>query len=76
MLNDKSSILEIALTFAIGAAAGYLIGILFAPAAGKKTRHNIQKEINQAGEMVKDNYGKVVKEAGKGIEAIAGHFKS
>ncbi len=75
MSNDKNSILEIALTFVIGAAAGCIVGILFAPASGKKTRHNIQKEINKAGEMVKDNYEKIAKEAGKGIEAIASHLK-
>jgi gas vesicle protein len=75
MSNDKNSVLEIALTFVIGAAAGCLLGILFAPAGGKKTRHNIQKEINKAGEMVKDNYEKIAKEAGKGVEAIASHLK-
>ena len=75
MSNDKNSVLEIALSFVIGAAAGCLLGILFAPAGGKKTRHNIQKEINKAGEMVKDNYEKIAKEAGNGIEAIASHLK-
>ena len=76
MSNDKSSVLEIALTFVIGAAAGYIVGILFAPAGGKKTRHDIQKEINKAGEMVKDNYEKIAKEAQKGIEALSKHLKT
>ena len=76
MSNDKSSVLEIALTFVIGAAAGYVVGILFAPAGGKKTRHDIQKEINKAGEMVKDNYEKIAKEAQKGIEALSKHLKT
>jgi gas vesicle protein len=76
MSNDKSSILEIALTFVIGAAAGYVVGILFAPAGGKKTRHDIQKEINKAGEMVKDNYEKIAKETQKGIEALSKHLKT
>jgi gas vesicle protein len=76
MSNDKSSVLEIALTFVIGAAAGYVVGILFAPAGGKKTRHNIQKEINKAGDMVKDNYEKIAKEAQKGIEALSKHLKT
>ena len=75
MSNDKNSILEIALPFVIGAAAGCLLGVLFAPERGKKTRHIIQKEINKAGDMVKDNYEKIAKEAGKGIEAIASHLK-
>jgi gas vesicle protein len=76
MSNDKSSVLEIALTFVIGAAAGYIVGILFAPAGGKKTRHDIQKEINKAGEMVKDNYEKIAKEAHKGIETLSKHLKT
>jgi gas vesicle protein len=76
MSNDKRSILEIALTFVIGAAAGYVVGILFAPAGGKKTRHDIQKEINKAGEMVKDNYEKIAKETQKGIEALSKHLKT
>jgi gas vesicle protein len=76
MSNDSNSILETALTFAIGVAAGCVLGILFAPARGQKTRHNIQKEIDKAGEVVKDNFDKITKEAGKSIEALAGHFKS
>jgi gas vesicle protein len=76
MSNDKNLVLEIALTFAIGAAAGYIVGILFAPAGGKKTRQNIQKEIHKAGEMVKDNYDKIAKEAEKGIEALSKHLKT
>jgi gas vesicle protein len=75
MSNDKNSILDIALTFVIGAVAGCIVGILFAPERGKKTRHNIQKEINKAGEMVKDNYDKIAKEAGKSIDAIASHLR-
>ena len=76
MSNNRNSIIDTALTFAIGVGAGCIIGILFAPARGQKTRHNIQKEIDKAGEMVKDNFEKITKEAGKGIEALAGHFKS
>jgi gas vesicle protein len=75
MSNDKNAILKIALYFLIAAAAGCLAGILFAPAGGKKTRHKIQKEFNKAGEMVKDNYEKITKEAGKDIEALSGHLK-
>lgn len=61
MSNDKNSILEIALTFVIGAAAGCIVGILFAPAGGKKTRHKIQKEINKTGEKAKEIYEKIAK---------------
>jgi gas vesicle protein len=68
--------IETALIFAIGAAAGCVVGILFAPERGKKTRHNIQREIGKAGDMVKDNFDKITKEAGKSIDALADHFKS
>ena len=74
MSNDKNAVFEIALTFLIGATAGYVVGILFAPAGGKKNRQNIHKEINKAGEMVKDNYEKIAKEVGKGFEALKSHL--
>ena len=58
MSNKKHALLKIVLTFVINAAAGYIIGILFAPSGGKKTRHNIQKKTNKAGEIAKDQYKK------------------
>jgi gas vesicle protein len=75
MSNEKHAILKIVLTFVISAAAGCMIGILFAPAGGKKTRHNIQKKINKAGEIAKDNYKKIAKVAENGIEAQSKNLK-
>ena len=37
MSNEKSSALEVAVSFLIGAAAGFVAGILLAPASGKET---------------------------------------
>lgn len=75
MSNDQNSALGIAATLVIGAVAGFIVGILFAPDSGKKTRQKIQEEINKTGEKAKETYDKIAKEAGKGIEAIASHLK-
>ena len=61
MSNERNPIIEIAVALAVGVGAGYLIGILFAPAGGKKTRHMIQKEINKTGDKAKELYEKIVK---------------
>jgi gas vesicle protein len=61
MSNERSPIIEIAVALAIGIGAGYLIGIFFAPAGGKKTRHMIQEEINKTGEKAKELYEKIAK---------------
>jgi len=76
MSNDKNSALGVALTFVIGAAAGYIIGILFAPASGKKTRQKIQEEINKTSEKAKETYDKIAKEAEKGIKVLSSHLKT
>jgi gas vesicle protein len=61
MSNEKNSVFEVAVSFMIGAVAGCIVGILFAPAGGKKTRHKIQKEINKTGEKAKEIYEKIAK---------------
>jgi gas vesicle protein len=61
MSNERSPVIEVAVALAIGVAAGYLIGILFAPAGGKKTRDKIQKEINKTGEKAKEIYDIIAK---------------
>lgn len=76
MSDDKNSVLGVALIFVIGAAAGYIAGILFAPASGKKTRQKIQEEINKTGEKAKETYDKIAKEAEKGIKVLSDHLKS
>jgi gas vesicle protein len=74
--NDQNSALGVAITFVIGAAAGYIVGILFAPASGRKTRQKIQEEINKTGEKAKETYDKIAKEAEKGIKVLSSHLKT
>jgi gas vesicle protein len=61
MSNERNPLLEIAVALAIGVGAGYLIGILFAPAGGEKTRKMIQEEINKTGDKAKELFEKIVK---------------
>ena len=58
------------LTFAVGAAAGFIVGILVAPASGKETRKKIKEQAAKTGEAAKDGYDKIAKEAEKGIRMV------
>jgi gas vesicle protein len=58
------------LTFAAGAAAGFIAGILFAPASGKETRRKIKEQAVKTGEAAKEGYEKIAKEAEKGIRMV------
>ena len=58
------------LTFVAGAAAGFVVGILFAPASGKETRKKIKEQAVRTGEVAKDGYEKVAKEAEKSIRMV------
>ncbi|MGB7296550.1 MAG: YtxH domain-containing protein [Candidatus Aminicenantales bacterium] len=68
--NKGSSALEVAVSFLIGTAAGFVLGILFAPASGKETREKIKAEATKTGEKAKENYEKISKEAEKGIQVV------
>jgi gas vesicle protein len=70
MGNDKGSALEVAVSFLIGAAAGFVLGVLFAPASGKETRKKIQEEVSKTGEKAKESFDKIAKEAEKGIKIV------
>lgn len=70
MSNGKSSALEVAVSFVIGAAAGFALGVIFAPASGKETRQKIQDEFGKTGEKAKENFEKITKEAEKGIKVV------
>jgi len=70
MSNDKGSALEVAVSFVLGAAAGFVLGVLFAPASGKETRQKIQDEVGKTGEKAKENFEKITKEAEKGIKVV------
>lgn len=69
--NSKgSSFLEDTLIFIAGAATGFILGILFAPASGKETRAKIKEQAAKTTEMAKESYEKIAKEAEKGIKIV------
>ncbi len=71
MANNKgSSALEVTLSFLVGATAGFLLGILFAPASGEETRKKIQEQATKTGEKAKGTYDKISQEAEKGIKIV------
>jgi len=70
MCNDKGSTLEVAVSFLIGAATGFVLGVLLAPASGKETRKKITEEIGKTGEKAKEGFEQIAKEAEKGIRVV------
>ncbi|MBM3285655.1 MAG: YtxH domain-containing protein [Candidatus Aminicenantes bacterium] len=71
MANNKgSSALEVAVSFLIGAATGFVLGVLFAPASGKETRQKIKTQAIKTGEKAKESYEKISREAEKGIQVV------
>lgn len=68
--DNKGSAFEVAVSFLIGAAAGFVAGILLAPASGKETRKKIQDEVAKTGEKAKDGFEKIAKEAEKSIRVV------
>jgi gas vesicle protein len=68
--NKGSGALEVAVSFIIGAATGFVLGVLFAPASGKETREKIKLEATKTGEKAKEGYDKISKEAEKGIQVV------
>ncbi len=70
MADNKGSGLEVAFSFLIGAAAGFVLGILFAPASGKETRQKIKKQAAKTGELAKEGFEKFSREAEKSVHAV------
>jgi gas vesicle protein len=58
------------LTFVVGAAAGFIAGILVAPASGKETRKKIKDQAIKTSEAAKEGYGKLSKEAEKSLRVV------
>jgi gas vesicle protein len=58
------------LTFMAGAATGFIVGILFAPASGEETRKKIKEQAAKTGDVAKDGYEKIAKEAEKGMRMV------
>lgn len=71
MANDRGScFLESTLSFLVGTTAGFILGVLFAPASGEETRKKIQEGAVKTGEKAKESYEKIAKEAEKGIKVV------
>ncbi|MBP7706973.1 MAG: YtxH domain-containing protein [Candidatus Aminicenantes bacterium] len=68
--NKDSHFWDSLLTFVAGAATGFVVGILVAPASGKETRKKIKEQAVRTGESAKDGYEKVAKEAEKSIRMV------
>jgi gas vesicle protein len=70
MSDNKGSALEVAVSFLIGAATGFVVGILLAPASGKETRKKITEEVGKTVDKSKEGFDKIAKEAEKGIKVV------
>jgi gas vesicle protein len=68
--NGNGHFWDSLLTFMAGAATGFIVGILFAPASGKETRKKIKDQAAKTGEAAKEGYEKITKEAEKGIRMV------
>jgi gas vesicle protein len=68
--NKDNHFWDSLLTFTAGAATGFIIGILFAPASGKETRKKIKDQAVKTGEVAKEGYEKIAKEAEKGVRMV------
>jgi len=68
--NKGPSSLGLAVSFLIGAATGFILGILFAPASGKETRQKIKQQAAKTGEAARETYEKLAEEAEKGVRAV------
>ncbi|MGB9893670.1 MAG: YtxH domain-containing protein, partial [Candidatus Saccharicenans sp.] len=66
--NKGSSFFDSLITFLAGAATGFVLGILFAPASGKETRKKLKEQARKGQELAKEGYEKVSKEAEKGVK--------
>ena len=70
MENKCSSAVEITLSFLLGTATGFILGVLFAPASGEETRKKVQDQALKSGKKIKESYEHVSKEAEKGINIV------
>ncbi len=70
MSNRDSGIVDVTISFLLGTATGFILGILFAPASGEETRKKIGDSAVKTGEKAKESYEKIAKEAEKGIKVV------
>jgi gas vesicle protein len=68
MASNGSSAFEVTLSFLLGTATGFILGVLFAPASGEETRKKIKDEAEKAGVKAKEEYEKLSQKAGEGLK--------
>ena len=68
--NKDNHFWDSLLTFMAGAAAGFIAGILLAPASGKETRKKIKDQAVKTSEAAKESYEKIAKEAEKSMKVV------
>jgi len=68
MSHNGSSALEVTLSFLLGTATGFILGVLFAPSSGEETRKKIKEEAEKAGLKAKEGYEKITQETEKGLK--------
>ncbi len=68
--QSGGNFLDTLATFLAGAAAGFVLGVLFAPASGAETRKKIKDQAGKTSEAAKEGYDKIAKEAEKGIRVV------
>ena len=68
--NRGASFFEVTLSFLVGTATGFILGIIFAPASGEETRKKIQEGAAKTGGKAKEGYEKIAREAEKGIKVV------
>ncbi len=66
--NKGSSFVDYLLTFMAGAATGFILGILFAPASGKETRQKIKEQAKKGQQLAAEGYQRMAREAEKGVK--------
>ncbi|MBN1272629.1 MAG: YtxH domain-containing protein [Candidatus Aminicenantes bacterium] len=70
MASNGSGAVEVTLSFLLGAATGFILGVLLAPASGEETRKKIQEKAAEVGTSAREGYEKIAKEAEKGIKVV------
>ena len=70
MADRDSGIVDITISFLLGTATGFILGILFAPASGEETRKKVQESAAKTSDKAKESYEKIAKEAEKGIKVV------
>ena len=68
--QSGGSFLDTLATFLVGAATGFVLGVLFAPASGAETRKKIKDQAGKTSDAAKEGYEKIAKEAEKGIRVV------